>query len=62
MYNIVDKKKAIIDCNEVDDAKRAEAIFKVDVPDAQLQGASASRALSHNLMFYFSQLTISDNS
>ena len=34
VYNVVDKKKAFIDCMEVDDAKRAEALLKADFKDA----------------------------
>ena len=36
VYNVVDKKKAVIDCNEVEDAKRAEALLKADVKDARV--------------------------
>ena len=34
--NVVDKKKVVIDCKEVEDAKRAEALLKADVKDARV--------------------------
>ena len=36
VYNVVDKKKAVIDCKEVEDAKRAKALLKADVKDARV--------------------------